>query len=96
MKICVLCCCSCAGPIEVKGKEDPIFQGTSILGSMDYRPSTPRNHDITFGVPQHHAQGTMTHVLGSTGGGTNATLSQGNFMEEPSEGTLFKCSHNKR
>ena len=41
-------------------EKDSIFQGTSILGSMDYRPSTPMNNYIMFGIPQHHARGTMT------------------------------------
>ena len=29
-------------------KKDHIVQGTSILGSMDYRLSTSGNHDITL------------------------------------------------
>ena len=61
---------------------------------MDYKPSTPRNHNIKFGVPRHHARGTTTHVLrstsgGTTDGGTNATLSQGIIIGELSEGTLL-------
>ena len=40
--------------------KDPIVQKISILGSMDYRPNTPGNHDILFGVPRRHAWGTTT------------------------------------
>ena len=53
--------CSYAGPIEIREmtkfhciirmEKDLIVQGISILGSMDYRPSTLGNHDIPFGVP---------------------------------------------
>ena len=38
-------------------EKDLIVQGISILGSMDYRPSTPRNHDILL-------RGTMTSRSG--------------------------------
>ena len=61
--------CSYAGPIEIREmtklhciismEKDLIVQGISILGSMDYRPSTPRNHDIPFGEP---SEGTLLNV----------------------------------
>ena len=41
-------------------EKDLIFQRISILGSLDYRPSSPRNHEIPFGVPRCHARGTTT------------------------------------
>ena len=53
--------CSYAGPIEIREmiklhciismEKNLIVQGINILGSMDYMPSTPKNHDIPFGVP---------------------------------------------
>ena len=70
-------------------EKDPIVQGINILGPINYRPNTPRNHDITFRVPRHHARGTTILILGSTGRGTNATLSQGTIIGEASEGTLL-------
>ena len=59
-----------------------MVQGTSVLASMDEKLSTLWNHNITVGEPR-------TNDLGTTGGGTTTTLSQGTIMGEPSEGTLL-------
>ena len=60
--------CSYAGPIEIREitklhciismEKGCIVQRISILGS--YRPSTPRNHDSTPGVP---SEGTFFKYL---------------------------------
>ena len=59
--------CSYVGPIEIREREklnciismekDRVVQRISILGS--YRPSAPRNHDSTPGVP---SEGTFLNV----------------------------------
>ena len=60
LKICVLYSVFLCRTYRGKGKDktplhnkrkDLSIQRISILGSMDYKPNTPGNHDIPFGVP---------------------------------------------
>ena len=67
---------------------------TRILGTLVKEPPQHLSHVLEPLVeePLQH----LSHILESQVEEPLQHLSQGIIMEEPSEGTLFKYSHNKR